>query len=276
MNGYRLMIKNIFILSFFSVLVACSGSDNSENSLNELNDFKVTQEDLASMLKTKGLADSDGKRQERLKSTYIERNAIAAIVVKDPVIDLPAVRFQIKRNRNEMLIKNYFDQYLKTASSPDAVKKYYDENIDEFTDKKVHLAHILIKLSATATVNEKAEAHKKAINIADEVRRGASFEKLVRQHSDDNATKNKAGDLNWLQAESIERNIFDKAISLKMEDIPTPILTSRGYHIIKLVEPVEKKVKPLDEVKEKIAYKLKYEAKVNELKRLKELAKSTM
>lgn len=267
------MIKNIFILSFITVLISCSDSKNTDISLNELNDFEVTQGDLVSMLKIKGFSGASGKRQERLKSAYIERNAIAAIVAKEALIDFPVVRFQIKRNRNEILIKNYFDQYLKEVTSPDAIQKYYDINIDEFTEKKVHLAHILIKLSPKTTVNQKAEAHKKAINIADEIRRGANFKKMAKKYSDDKNTKNNGGDLKWLQTGNIEQSILDVAISLKMEDIPTPILTSRGYHIIKLLEPTDKKVKSLEEVSEKIAYKLKYESKVKELNRLKGLAK---
>lgn len=269
--GVEMLKKTIFLFLFVSI-TGCSDSNTAGSKLTELNSFDVNENDLVNLLTTKGLENKEGKRQERLKENYIERNEIASIIVNEQKINLSSVVPEIKRNRNEIIIKHYFDQYLANISSDESIKKYYDENIEEFTDKKAHVAHILVDVKENASIEEKALANKKAIQIADELRRGGDFIAAAKKYSDDDDTKKSGGDLNWIKEGDVEQLIFDKVVSLEVGDISEPVLTSRGYHILKLMEPVDKKVASIEAVREKIAYKLKYNAKLNELKRLKQLA----
>ena len=48
--------------------------------------------------------------------------------------DMEALRAEIKRQRNEIIIKNYFAAYVKKATSEEAIKKYYDEHQEEWND----------------------------------------------------------------------------------------------------------------------------------------------
>lgn len=268
------MLKNSFILVCFTTLLGCSDSQKSDTGLTGIDSFIVTNEDIDSILKINGLPDTEGKRQDRVKEVYQERNAIASLIMTNELLDLPLVLGEIKRNRNELLIKYYFEAFVKNTASDEAIKKYYDEKIDEFTDKRAHVAQILVKVSPKDDINKQAELQKKAVKIADELRRGEDFANAVKMYSDDKASKEKGGDLGWLSTGNADAVIVEKAISLDIKDIPEPIRTAKGYHVIKLLEPIETNVKPFEDVKQKIAYKLKYDAKLNELKRLKKLAEA--
>lgn len=270
------MFKKVLILVFIVTLAGCSDSKKSDAELSGVESFTVTDKDLEGVLKISGLENTEGTRQDRVKDSYQERNAIASLIATNELLDLPLVIAEIKRNRNELLIKNYFDAFVKNATNDEAIKKYYDEHLDEFTDKKAHVAQILIKVSPTDDINKQAELQNKAIKIADELRRGKDFTAAAKEFSDDMASKDKGGDLGWIQTGTGDAAIVEKALTLDIKDIPEPIRTAKGYHVIALLEPVEKNVKPFEEVKQKIAYKLQYEAKLNELKRLRELAKPEM
>jgi len=268
------MFKRVLILIFIVTLTGCSDSNKSDTAgLSGVESFTVTDKDLEGILKISGLENTEGARQDRVKDSYQERNAIASLIATNELLDLPLVVAEIKRNRNELLIKNYFDAFVKDATNDEAIKKYYDEHLDEFTDEKAHVAQILIKISPTDDINKQAELQNKAIKIADELRRGKDFAAAAKEFSDDMTSKDKGGDLGWIQTGTGDAAIVEKALTLDIKDIPEPIRTAKGYHVIALLEPVEKNVKPFEEVKQKIAYKLQYEAKLNELKRLRELAK---
>ena len=266
------MLKSIFILVFLATLIGCTDSKKSDAGLSGVESFTVTDKDLEGVLKISGLENVEGTRQDRVKDSFQERNAIASLIATNELLDLPLVVAEIKRNRNELLIKHYFDAFVKNATSDEAIKKYYDEHLDEFTDKRAHVAQILVKVSPTDDINKQAQLQNKAIKIADEIRRGKEFATAAKEFSDDKASRDKGGDLGWIQTGTADAAIVDKALTLDIKDIPEPIRTARGYHIIKLLEPLEKNVKAFEEVQQKIAYKLKYEAKLNELKRLKALA----
>lgn len=270
------MLKRVLILVFSVTLTASCGEAKKPDTGSGVGSFTVTDKDLEGVLKISGLENTEGTRQDRAKESFQERNAIASLIATSELLDLPLVITEIKRNRNELLIKHYFDAFVKDSTSDEAIKKYYDEHLDEFTDKKAHVAHILVKVVPTDDINKQAELQNRAIKIADEIRRGKDFAAAVEEFSDDIVTKDKGGDLGWIQTGMADAAIVEKSFALDINTIPDPIRTAKGYHVITLLEPVEKNVKPFEEVKDKIAYKLQYEAKLNELKRLKELAEPEM
>ncbi len=264
--------KGIFLFSIILLALAACAEKGNEVGLSGLESFIVESDDLSNLVDAKNVGNLTEQRAERWIANYEERNAIAFIIAKDQLVDLALMRAMIKNSRNEIIIKNYFDKLTKHTTADAAVQKYYEAHIDEFTNKRAHAAHILISISPDADVNARAEQHKIALKVADELRRNSSFEEVAKQYSDDLETKNKGGDLGWIEAGKADADIVENVMSLNVDEIPQPFLTPRGYHVVKLLEPIEKNVIALDEVKEKIIYKIKYEEKLNELKRLKELA----
>ena len=271
---HMIFFKCLISIFLIIALTACT-DDQGDEGLKGVNSFHIEAVDLPVSVNSNLPDDMMNKRQaDRRIAAYEERNAIAYVIVKDELIDMSTIRAEIKRSRNEIIIKNYFNKYVENATNDAAVQKYYDEHVDEFTIKRAHVAQILIRVTPDDDKNTQAELHKKALKIADELRRDGSFEDAVKQHSEDLKTRSKAGDLGWIETGKTNSAIMDSVMSLNMGEIPQPILSPQGYHIVKLLEPIERNVSSLDEVKQKILYKLKYEEKLSELKRLKELAKN--
>ncbi len=106
-------------------------------------------------------------------------------------------------------------------------------------------------------MKEKADEYRVASkNKIDEVygkvKAGENFEELARQYSEDKASADKGGDLDFIY-KGVFDPMFDKAVAdLKVGETSGIVETEFGYHIIQLMETKPSDYAPFAEVKESI------------------------
>lgn len=157
------------------------------------------------------------------------------------------------------------DDYLQKNIKDDEIKKYYDQNI--FGDIKA--SHILISVNTKegASEEEKEKAKQKAMKKAESVIKqlddGKKFETLVKKYTDDDATKEKKGDLGYFNSSDMDINFWNAALKLeKGKYTKEPVESSYGYHII--LKTGEKKKKSLKSVQSEIKKTLAKEKLTND------------
>lgn len=135
------------------------------------------------------------------------------------------------------------EDYAKTLVEDDEIEKYYDEKI--FGD--ISAKHILIKPKTTdgMTTDEKTAAEEEALKKANELIKqlddGADFEKLAKENSDDEGTKDKGGVLDSFGHGAMVTEFEEAALQLKDgEYTKEPVKSTYGYHIILRVSQKEK------------------------------------
>jgi len=140
------------------------------------------------------------------------------------------------------------------APSEDAIKAYYEEWGDErFSEpEQVSAHHILVQTSPTATPEEKAAAKKKADDLAKQLREGADFATLAKEHSGDPGSAEKGGDLGFFPRGRMVPAFDAAAFSQEPGKIGDPVETNFGYHVIRVDEKRPAGAKPLDDVREQI------------------------
>jgi peptidyl-prolyl cis-trans isomerase C len=108
--------------------------------------------------------------------------------------------------------------------SVEDAKKYFEENPEEFDrPERVNVRHILV-----ATVEQ-------AKDLLSQVRKGASFEKLAREHSQDNFSKERGGELGAFNRKQ-RPDLAEAAFAIKKPGgLTGPVKTKRGFHILQLV-----------------------------------------
>jgi len=163
----------------------------------------------------------------------------------------------------------------KLDVSDEDVKKAYETGIRMYTEpEQAHALHILIKVPENAPEEEVAEAKKKIGEALKKVRKGADFAETAKEYSDDTMSAKKGGDLGFFRR-GVMVPAFEKvAFDLKPGQITKkPVRTPFGFHIIKLLEHKDKRIKPIDEVQEQIKSSLKnrntFKARRELVKRLK-------
>jgi peptidyl-prolyl cis-trans isomerase D len=139
------------------------------------------------------------------------------------------------------------------------IELYYVDHQNEFTiPAKVKVRHIL--LGNSEAPKKEANKENKAEKVLAELKGGESFEKLAAKYSDDTATKDKGGELGWIDATYFNKDLATHALSLAVSESPTLFTSAQGEHILQVIERQDERVKELPEVEESIRTEIQKEA----------------
>lgn len=148
----------------------------------------------------------------------------------------------------------------------DEIDLYYTDHLQQFTEPtQVNVRHILLTNNVVEPVKGKdspkqGDKMARAAEVLRELGAGLDFTKAAEKFSEDLATKAKGGELGWLDANSADKELADKVLALKTSVTPVQISTSKGEHIVEVVDRREERVKPLEEVAVSIRAQIEKEA----------------
>lgn len=137
----------------------------------------------------------------------------------------------------------------------------YGYHILKVTDRKpaegqVQVAQIMIAAPKSKTPEDEAAALKKAQNIREQLKKGANFEELVKEHSEDKFSKDNGGVMEKFGTGVFVPEFENAAYALKKPgDISDVVKTEYGYHIIKLIKKYP--VMPLDSMRTELQARIK-------------------
>ena len=145
------------------------------------------------------------------------------------------------------------DNSLPPVELSDAeIARYYRQNRQRFeVSERIRASHILFATEGKSD-DEKTALQEKAQSILAEIKQGADFAELAKEHSEDLGTAPKGGDLGWVTRGQMVPNFEEESFALKAGEISSVITTAYGYHIINVHERQNSHVQPLDEVREQI------------------------
>jgi peptidyl-prolyl cis-trans isomerase C len=117
------------------------------------------------------------------------------------------------------------------------VAKSYEANKERY--KVLRLKAIYIAFGGAAAPGKKPlteeEARKKAMSLLAQIRAGADFVKLVKENSDDAASREKNGDFGAFSAtDGISDAIRKSVFSLKQGDVSEPVLQANGFYLLRV------------------------------------------
>ena len=97
------------------------------------------------------------------------------------------------------------------------------------------LGHILIPLSESPTPNEIEAATKRAEAITAELKKGKAFSEVAMLESKGEQALN-GGDLGFRKLPELPTIFVKQVVAMKINDVPAPIRSTSGLHVIKLLE----------------------------------------
>ena len=100
--------------------------------------------------------------------------------------------------------------------------------------KDVRASHILINVAPDALPKDTLAAYNRAMKIRDMLTKGASFEKVARDSSNDPSAAENGGDLGYFTGMQMVYPFETAAYNTKPGQISMPVRTKFGYHIIKV------------------------------------------
>ncbi len=133
----------------------------------------------------------------------------------------------------------------------------YNASMDTFsTPDRVKAQHILIKTEGKSDAEKKA-ALAKAEDLLKQLKAGADFSELAKKNSDDSSNAPKGGDLGYFVRGAMVPEFDKAAFALKPGELSGIVTTQFGYHIIKVNEKENARVKPFEEAKADLAAEIK-------------------
>ena len=122
------------------------------------------------------------------------------------------------------------EDYIKDSIKESEIKKYYNEN----SAGDISAKHILIKVDTSSENGlTDEEAKEKAEKLIKKLNKGAKFEDLAKENSDDTGSKENGGDLGYFNKGDMVKEFEDAAYALKVNEYTKePVKTTYGYHII--------------------------------------------
>jgi peptidyl-prolyl cis-trans isomerase C len=248
------------------VLLGCAREEPP--SVAKVNGTPITVDQFNAYLELKRLPNQDDGRREALLDQYLEREALAAVIEQEGQLNKRLMDAELDEFRKEMIISRYFDQFLREKVTEEAVQNYYATHASDYEDRKVHVAHILVRTQRGMSEVERKARLTTAQEAYSRVMAGEDFAEVAKVYSEDTISGRRGGDLGWLKEGAIDPRFSAAVFSMQPGDVSLPFETAFGFHVVKLLEgPVVVK-RPLEAVKGDIRYQLRNQAKQAELERL--------
>lgn len=156
-----------------------------------------------------------------------------AQAVRDDGLNWANFREEIRR---EMVMNQLHQQAVarRIQVTDREVERFLNSEMGkQLFNAEMHLAHILIEVPDGATPDEVDIARKKAEQIVENVRQGASFyEQAVRYSAGGEALR--GGDLGWRPAAQWPTLFAEAAVALETDEVSEPLRAGNGFHIIQL------------------------------------------
>ena len=104
---------------------------------------------------------------------------------------------------------------------------------DAITAQHVLVAYKGADRAPKGVTRTKADAKKRAEEVAAKAKSGTDFSSLVAEYSDDPAAKERQGSLGKFTREKMAKSFSDAAFALAVGESSAPVETPFGFHVIK-------------------------------------------
>ncbi len=233
------------------VLATVNGSDITDD------DVRTATEDLGPSLP----AQLTGPAREAYVVDYlIDLKLAAQQAAQAKLGDTPEFAHRMAYYHDKVLMENLLGNIAKTATTPDAEKKVYDDAAKaQKPETEIHARHILVP------TEDEAKA------ALARVKKGEDFAKVADEVSKDPGSQ--GGDLGWFTKDKMVPEFAAAAFKLEPGQISDPVKSEFGWHVIKLEGKREKSFPPFDQVKDQVARYVAQKAQSDEVMKLREAAK---
>lgn len=160
------------------------------------------------------------------------------------------------RLREELILRRMLDFEVRRRImvSPEEARSYYTKAQDEFTTpSRYHLKQILLKPHVGES---NIEVLARAEEIMKQIKDGADFTELAKQHSDGSESV-LGGDLGFMRRDELHGPLAQALEGMHVGDVSQPVESELGVHILMLEKTIPGEPLPFDEVQESIKNNLR-------------------
>ena len=263
-TGLRLGFAAAVAACAVFALIAGSPARADDKVLAKVNGVEIKESDVA--LAEEELAPSlqqmdPATRKDNVLGFLIDLQIVAKAAEDKKVDNTDDFKKRLAFTRNRLLMDSLLASEGKAATTPEAMKKVYEEASKQITgEQEIHARHILVE----------TEDEAKAIKA--ELDKGADFAELAKKKSKDPGASD-GGDLGFFTKDQMVPEFSAAAFALEPGKISDPVKSQFGWHIIKVEEKRNRKAPDFEQVKSQIETYVTRKAQADYVGRLREAAK---
>ena len=236
------------MLVFAGVFAFSTTNAQSADGPVKVNGVTIPQSRIDLIVKgvvSQGQSDTPELRG-RIREELVTREALAQEAAKKGIDKSPEFLTQMEIQRQATLAQAFVQDYLKeNPISEEALRKEYEAAKSQTGAREYKARHILVK--------DEGEAKQ----IVAQLKKGANFDKIAAEKSEDTGSKNRGGDLDWSPPNRYVKPFSDALVKLKKGQLTDPPVQSQfGWHVIRLDDERPTKIPPFEEVKGNIQQQL--------------------
>lgn len=143
-------------------------------------------------------------------------------------------------------------------ASEEELRRAYEADAARYVaPERRRISHILIEVPSGADGDAAGPARAKMEALLKELRAGADFAALAKEHSDDPASAAKGGDLGEVSRGVLPAELEEAVFALEPGEVSEPVRTGFGYHLAKLTDYIPEQRRPYEAVKEELAERVR-------------------
>ena len=183
---------------------------------------------------------------EELKQAVIDRELLAQEARRQGLAATPEYRAQIEFAQESLLIRELVARFQETNPVTDAdFQEGYQRFVAANGGKEYHARHILVPTEAEAQA------------LLAQLKKGAKFDALAKQHSKDPGSAARGGDLDWAPAQGYVPEFAAALQALgKGQTSEAPVQTQFGWHLLQVEDVRDIQLPSLDDVKPQLAQEI--------------------
>lgn len=233
--------------------------------LNQLIEEELIKQDAKERNIDVSIAEAEDALEERLKESGMTLEDFRKDVERNGYTYEQMIQFY----RAQAIITKYMEEtFNETTVTEEETESYYDENKEEFTiDELITVRHLLLMFE-NKSQNETLKEAEDIMNLLET----EDFCDLVTEHSDDTATVENCGELQYSREANIVPEFKEATFNMDVNETRM-VKTSFGYHIVEKLDSEKNSIRDISEVREEIEQYLKskkeadaYEERVEQLK----------
>lgn len=141
--------------------------------------------------------------------------------------------------------------------SPEDIEIYYTDHENKFKEPeqvKVRQIQISFPKDKSGAIDQKKKDEMRALaeTLIGRITGGEDFEQLVRQYSDDFASKQNGGDLGWVTKGKLSKDLEDAVFKIKNGGVSELVVSNYAFYILKAESYKPASTKPLEVVSDQI------------------------
>jgi parvulin-like peptidyl-prolyl isomerase len=247
--------------------VPASDAQPANDVIARLGNVDVTADDVRAEIGRLGARDQEALAHDPALMSRTVRLLLAnRLVLKEALAkkweQQPAVAAQLERVREQAIIESYLQS---VSAAPDGfpteaqIQAVYESNMSAMlVPRQFRVAQIFV--AAAPDKQSEDKVRRKLDQVQRKLQQaGADFAAIAAADSEDRVAAENGGELGWLSDAQLRPEIRSQVMGLANGAVSDPIRLDDGWHIIRLIDTKAAYTRPLAEVRDQLAQRIREE-----------------